>query len=320
MDIPSAQVVLDEVAIKAKVPELAAGFQIVHDTVTDYSPPTNALRLKLHDGRLMWLDMTPRLHARPPPNEPWKPGHFCGPDGGARPSCVRRHCYAFASVPGTSGLRMGSASLWGRPKIQSILLRDLIDIITKKDGGRSALKDGSVLLRPAWVRLLESECVFEHSAPRPLVVVQLGAEQRLAHDTDDHLIPISIRLAEPTQLAQGADHPQRQRVEEVLRLSRQTARSRSPCASLERMVQPTSSFGPCSSCAAWPGLSLGLASIWFVTRGSLPPAPSDARSSSLARRRPHSQRCDPRFIPHARAAPPSITPAMGAAPRARVGA
>ena len=68
-------------------------------------------------------------------------------------------------------------------------------------------------------RTLSSDDAAATPAPRLFVVVHLGAEQGLANDVDDDLLPVAVHLGEPARLAQRADHAERQHVEEVLRLA-----------------------------------------------------------------------------------------------------
>ena len=58
-----------------------------------------------------------------------------------------------------------------------------------------------------------------YSTPRLLIVMELGAEQGLAHDADDDLLPVAVHLAEPAPVAHRAEHPDPQRIEEMLRLA-----------------------------------------------------------------------------------------------------
>ena len=129
------------------LPALAGGYRVLHGTVTDYDAPYHAMRLELPDGSTRYVDMTPALHESPPPGEPWRPGYFCGPDWGAKPSCERRQCIVFAPVEGTTALVRGIAPTWDEGSWGTA---------TDVSG-----PEATRLLRPGLVELLETECAFE---------------------------------------------------------------------------------------------------------------------------------------------------------------
>ena len=109
----AGQILLSQAQLVRRIPELKSGFRLTRQTINEYSPPTRGLPLLLHDGRKAWLDMDATLHTQPVKTAPWRPGYFCGPTGGAKPSCERKECIAFVSAPGSSGMRLGQAKLWG---------------------------------------------------------------------------------------------------------------------------------------------------------------------------------------------------------------
>lgn len=154
LDLRTAQPLLTHEEIVARVPELAAGFQISNETFNDYSPPTAGLPMVLADGRRAWLDMTPALHFEPVPTDPWRPGYFCGPEGGAKPSCERKECIAFRSVEGTTGMMLTEAPVWQES--------DMVQVNPGQDAAPSA-EAPQPFLRPGLVRLHETECAIELS-------------------------------------------------------------------------------------------------------------------------------------------------------------
>lgn len=158
LDLRTGETLLTQAQLVAQIPELSAGFRVESPTINDYSGATAGLPVVLADGRQAWIDMTPALRLSPVQGEPGRPGYFCGPDHGARPSCEERRCLAFHQAPGSSGMRLGSAPVWpGKGPVEAFGEADA---------------SAAPMLRPGLVRLHETECAFE-----------LGGDALVLHDS-----------------------------------------------------------------------------------------------------------------------------------------
>jgi|GEM_PF-2388461 len=160
-DLTTAEPLLVESELLERSPALQSGYRVVEDTVNDYSPPTTGLPLVLADGRKAWLDMSGALVDAPVPTDPWRPGYFCGPDGGAKPSCERKECIAFVPVEGSAGMVLTEAPVWGRGGMVEV-----------RAGSTAVAADQRTpFLKPGLVRLHETECAIE-----------LGGDVLVLHD------------------------------------------------------------------------------------------------------------------------------------------
>ena len=177
-DLRTAEPLWNQAELEARVPELAAGFKLSGETFNDYSPPTAGLPLVLADGRRAWLDMDAALHFEPVATDPWRPGYFCGPDRGAKPSCERKECIAFESVEGSVGMVVGRAPVWQESDI--VQVDPSMPTLPKADAPQP-------FVLPGLVRLHETECAIE-----------LGGDVLVLHDSST-VAPKEVLLTRSTR-------------------------------------------------------------------------------------------------------------------------
>lgn len=138
LDLAAPAKLLERADLERAIPGLAFGYKLAAPGryTQEYDAPLLAMPVVLHDGSKRFIDMTPALVETPPTNTPWRPGYFCDPDWGAKPSCERKECISFAPLPGTTALvrRTSEAPMTAEP---------------------------THLLRPGMVRLVETGCAFE---------------------------------------------------------------------------------------------------------------------------------------------------------------
>lgn len=131
-------------SLQAAHPELAAGLRVEDRTVSlDVDGPTNAIGLRLHDGRLAWVDLDGALHLTHPGGEPWVPGYFCWPEHTCLKS--RRACLGFTPAPSGAGMVLAQGVPWGERQTPATAVGDW----------------PTGLLRPGFVREPDNRCALE---------------------------------------------------------------------------------------------------------------------------------------------------------------